>query len=159
VNVEIWPAAIALGDSDPYRQIHEVFRQALAETLARVVSGQNIERLLAELVRERTVGVAAQVPEPARAPAPAFAPTPIDVVVQLATARPATAQPATAKRHLLTLREQEVLARIAAGDSNKQIARTFDLSLHTVKRHVANILSKLGVSSRAQAAAWMRAHH
>ena len=57
----------------------------------------------------------------------------------------------------LSAREREVLARIAAGDSNKIIARTFDLSPHTVKRHVANILDKLGVSSRSQAAAWYRA--
>ena len=43
-----------------------------------------------------------------------------------------------------TPRELEVLAHIAAGDSNKLIARALDLSLHTVKRHVANILGKLG---------------
>jgi LuxR family maltose regulon positive regulatory protein len=57
-----------------------------------------------------------------------------------------------------TARELEVLARIAAGDSNKLIARAFDLSLHTVKRHVANILGKLGVETRGQAAAWYRTH-
>jgi LuxR family transcriptional regulator, maltose regulon positive regulatory protein len=57
-----------------------------------------------------------------------------------------------------TARELEVLARIAEGDSNKLIARAFDLSLHTVKRHVANILGKLGVETRGQAAAWYRTH-
>jgi LuxR family maltose regulon positive regulatory protein len=51
----------------------------------------------------------------------------------------------------LTLREREILQRIAAGDTNKIIARAFDLSPHTVKRHVANILDKLGVTSRAEA--------
>jgi LuxR family transcriptional regulator, maltose regulon positive regulatory protein len=56
----------------------------------------------------------------------------------------------------LSGREIEVLARIAAGDSNKLIARAFDLSPHTVKRHVANILDKLGADSRGQAAAWYR---
>ena len=59
---------------------------------------------------------------------------------------------------LLTQRELEVLQRIAAGDSNKLIARAFDLSPHTVKRHVANILDKLGVDTRGQAAAWARQH-
>lgn len=53
----------------------------------------------------------------------------------------------------LSARELEVLARIAAGESNKLIARALDLSLHTVKRHVANILAKLGAESRSQAAA------
>lgn len=58
----------------------------------------------------------------------------------------------------LSSREVEVLGRIAAGDSNKVIARAFDLSPHTVKRHVANILDKLALSSRGQAAAWYRAN-
>ncbi len=58
----------------------------------------------------------------------------------------------------LSEREREVLARIAVGDSNKLIARTFALSPHTVKRHVANILDKLGVSTRGQAAAHWRSH-
>ncbi len=81
---------------------------------------------------------------------------------------PAGAAPATDKaarragaawrEAALTEREIEVLALIAAGDSNKLIARAFDLSPHTVKRHVANILGKLGVVSRGQAAAWWVAH-
>lgn len=53
----------------------------------------------------------------------------------------------------LSERELEVLERMAAGDSNKLIARRFDLSPHTVKRHVANILGKLEVDTRGQAAA------
>ena len=56
----------------------------------------------------------------------------------------------------LSAREREVLERIAAGDSNKLIARAFDLSPHTVKRHVANILDKLALNSRGEAAAWWR---
>lgn len=59
----------------------------------------------------------------------------------------------------LSLRELEVLSRLAAGDSNKLIARAFDLSPHTVKRHVANILDKLALESRGQAAAWYRERH
>ncbi len=58
----------------------------------------------------------------------------------------------------LSEREREVLERMACGDSNKVIARTFDLSPHTVKRHVANILGKLGVETRGQAAARWRQH-
>jgi LuxR family maltose regulon positive regulatory protein len=58
----------------------------------------------------------------------------------------------------LSARELDVLARIAAGESNKLIARGLDLSPHTVKRHVANILEKLAISSRGQAAEWYRAN-
>lgn len=54
----------------------------------------------------------------------------------------------------LTSRELEVLAFVAAGNCNKGIARALTLSPYTVKRHVANILDKLGVESRGQAAAW-----
>lgn len=59
----------------------------------------------------------------------------------------------------LSIRECEVLQRIAAGDSNKMIARALDLSPHTVKRHVANILDKLDLRSRGQAAAWWLTQH
>ena len=62
--------------------------------------------------------------------------------------------PETMHADNLSPRELDVLRRIAAGDSNKLIARAFDLSPHTVKRHVANILDKLGVDTRGQAAAW-----
>lgn len=72
---------------------------------------------------------------------------------------PPPAPPATAESgSALSSREREVLERIAAGDSNKVIARTLDISPHTVKRHVANILDKLALQSRGQAAAWLRAH-
>ena len=79
----------------------------------------------------------------------------------LASLVPGTAAPAMPAPRPVTMegiepispREREVLALLAAGDSNKLIARRLDLSPHTVKRHVANILGKLGVESRGQAAA------
>jgi LuxR family maltose regulon positive regulatory protein len=52
----------------------------------------------------------------------------------------------------LSERELEVLTQVAAGASNKHIARDLSLSLHTVKRHIANILDKLDCASRGQAA-------
>jgi two-component system, NarL family, response regulator LiaR len=51
----------------------------------------------------------------------------------------------------LTERETEVLRLLARGQSNKQIARSLHISEKTVKTHVSNILSKLGVQSRTQA--------
>ena len=72
-----------------------------------------------------------------------------------AAAQPAAPAPATSLAPLSD-REREVLALIARGQSNKLIARAFSLSPHTVKRHVANILDKLGVDTRGQAAARWR---
>ena len=51
----------------------------------------------------------------------------------------------------LTERETGVLRLLAQGQSNKQIARSLHITDKTVKTHVSNILSKLGVQSRTQA--------
>jgi DNA-binding NarL/FixJ family response regulator len=53
----------------------------------------------------------------------------------------------------LTAREQEILRLMTTGLSNKEIARRLGISLATTKSHVHNILAKLGVSKRTQAAA------
>ena len=53
----------------------------------------------------------------------------------------------------LTRREREVLRLVAAGLSNREVSEVLVLSPHTVHRHMANILRKLGESSRAAAAA------
>jgi len=52
----------------------------------------------------------------------------------------------------LTERETEVLRLVAQGQSNKSIARILGISEGTAKTHVANLMGKLGVSSRTQAA-------
>jgi DNA-binding CsgD family transcriptional regulator/tetratricopeptide (TPR) repeat protein len=58
----------------------------------------------------------------------------------------------------LTGRELEVLALVATGKSNREIAATLVISEHTVARHVQNILAKLGVSSRTAASAFAFEH-
>jgi DNA-binding NarL/FixJ family response regulator len=55
-------------------------------------------------------------------------------------------------RQDLTEREAQVLALIAAGRSNPEIARELGLSLKTVQNHVSNVLTKLQVHDRTQAA-------
>lgn len=56
----------------------------------------------------------------------------------------------------LTPREMEVLQFVAAGDSNQAIADELFITVRTVKKHITNILGKLGVSNRTQAAARAR---
>jgi DNA-binding NarL/FixJ family response regulator len=59
---------------------------------------------------------------------------------------------------LLTRRELEVLRHVAAGKSNRMIATDLVLSEKTVARHVSNILTKLGVSSRSAATSYAHKH-
>lgn len=53
----------------------------------------------------------------------------------------------------LTDRERELLAALARGMTNRQLAGEFDISLNTVKFHLKNLYGKLGVDNRAQAVA------
>ena len=64
----------------------------------------------------------------------------------------AAAAPAVRGIGALTGREREVLAQIADGRSNREIARLLRVSEKTVKTHVSSVLAKLGVADRTQAA-------
>jgi LuxR family maltose regulon positive regulatory protein len=72
-------------------------------------------------------------------------------------ASPATRVAGSRLAEPLSSRELEVLALIAEGLTNQEIAARLYLSLHTVKAHTRNIYAKLGVSSRTQAVARGRA--
>ena len=52
----------------------------------------------------------------------------------------------------LTARERDVLARVARGYPNRQIAADLGITERTARTHVSNILAKLGLASRTQAA-------
>jgi two-component system nitrate/nitrite response regulator NarL len=57
-----------------------------------------------------------------------------------------------AERDRFSPRERDILAALAQGESNKEIARKLDLAESTVKIHVQNIFKKLNMSSRVQVA-------
>lgn len=63
-----------------------------------------------------------------------------------------------AEKERLSPREREIMAFLARGESNKEIARALDLAESTVKIHVQGILRKLGLSSRVQAAVYAVEH-
>lgn len=88
-------------------------------------------------------------------PAPtAVSATPTPSVTQPSTSAPSSIAPLDP----LTEREREILALVAKGASNRQISETLFITEGTVKNHMSNILSKLGLRDRTQAALYAREH-
>jgi DNA-binding NarL/FixJ family response regulator len=99
---------------------------------------------------------AAQV-ELARAAARSMGATPLlDEIRALGTTGRRSADPERSGLSALTDRERDVLGHLIDGRTNRQIAGTLYISEKTVSVHVSNILAKLGVRSRAEAAALAR---
>ena len=67
-------------------------------------------------------------------------------------------KPAPRSAHGLTAREVQVLGLVARGKSNKEIAAELIISDRTVARHLSNIFTKLGVSTRTAASAFAFEH-
>jgi predicted ATPase/DNA-binding CsgD family transcriptional regulator len=136
-------------------RLHGAADQALAD-LGHVL--QPLEERLAGLDRQRlraAIGDAAFEADYAAGRAL----DPAQVLAALGRTDPAAGQPPDAAASgeavtVLTPRELDVLKLVAQGLSNPDIADRLVLSEHTIHRHLANILRKLGLSSRAAAAAW-----
>jgi DNA-binding CsgD family transcriptional regulator len=82
----------------------------------------------------------------------------LEAAPDLARVEALTRKPAARAAGGLTGRELQVLRLVAAGQTNRSIAAELFLSERTVDRHVSNILTKLGVSSRAAATAYAYQH-
>jgi two-component system, NarL family, nitrate/nitrite response regulator NarL len=73
-------------------------------------------------------------------------------------ARSGGTSPANPSRPAPTAREVQILQMIGEGLSNKEIARRLNIGVATTKSHVHNLLGKLGLQKRGQAASWIRKH-
>jgi ATP/maltotriose-dependent transcriptional regulator MalT len=146
-----WAAAAAAWErlGQPYRAAYAWFRQAEAllaghgdRDVAAVVLGRAAEvtgRLGARLL-DGEVGALARRAR-------------LDLAPPAGATAPAAGPPTPAQQLGLTPREVEVLALVAAGRSNRQIAQALFISPKTASVHVSNILAKLGVAGRVEAAA------
>jgi ATP/maltotriose-dependent transcriptional regulator MalT len=145
-----WAAAVAAWErlGQPYRAAYAGFRQA--------------EALLASGDRDsatEVLGHAAEVTgrlgaRPLDGEIQALARRArLDLAPPAGATAPAADAPAPAAQLGLTPREVEVLALVAAGRSNRQIAQALFISPKTASVHVSNILAKLGVAGRVEAAA------
>lgn len=120
----------------------------VAELMQLVYPDATIDAALARAVAARTGGNPYQLMELIAARRGAGPDTLVD--------EPAARAPETAVE--LTAREREVLACLAGGMSNKQVARELGISIRTVTVHVSSLLRKTGSASRTEAALWA-VHH
>jgi ATP/maltotriose-dependent transcriptional regulator MalT len=151
-----WAAAVAAWErlSQPYRVAYACFRQAealLASTGDRDAAATVLRRaaditgrLGARLLDTEVQALARRARLDLVPHAAATAPT---------ASAPTADAPTPAEQLSLTPREAEVLALVAAGRSNRQIAQALFISPKTASVHVSNILAKLGVHTRVEAAA------
>src|SRR5712691_2710390 len=121
--------------------------------LARGLGDQVIRRLWAQglgMTSEAAIALALDAPHSAAVSSDGQA-----AAIGAAGSVTATAMPPG----ILTPREREIVALVAAGRSNRAIGDELFISPATAARHVANILAKLGFTSRAQIAAWAAGQH
>jgi DNA-binding CsgD family transcriptional regulator/tetratricopeptide (TPR) repeat protein len=134
-HVELWRLAV---DAFDYEQAYEMARsRARLAAVLRAAGQPGPGREQAELAASFARGVAA-------------APLLAELGAQAAASRPKDGSQA------LTDREREVFALLVEARTNRQIAKSLYISEKTVSVHVSNILAKLGVRSRAEAAATVR---
>ena len=126
---------IAMTSFEQEELVHGVLAAGAISYLLKNVSADE----LARAIRDAAAGRSTLAPEAAR------------VLVQ-------ATRPANGPGTDLTEREREVLNLVAQGRSNQQIAEAMVISIATVKAHVSSILSKLGVTSRAEAIAYAIKH-
>ncbi len=82
----------------------------------------------------------------------------LGAVPDVARARAVAGAPTGAAADVLSPRERQVVALVATGRTNREVAAELHISDKTVARHLSNVFAKLGLSSRAAATAYAYEH-
>jgi DNA-binding NarL/FixJ family response regulator len=125
------------------------------EEIAEFVNAGVAGFILKDATFEDFVGTIRSVAEGAQVLPPRMTGTLFSQIAQTAVRRGRTAALEDVK---MTLREREVIALIAVGLSNKEIALRLNIATDTVKSHVRNVMDKLALHSRLQIAAYAHSH-
>jgi predicted ATPase/DNA-binding CsgD family transcriptional regulator len=148
--------AAAEGDGERAARLEAIATIAIAQIGARTTRRPNARQLLpariaARAVELRTANASAQLPtlEAAADECLAWLAAPQQ---QRRSSAPVTSSPTTFER--LTRRERDVVALLARGLTNRQIAAALVLTEGSAENYVQRVLSKLGFNNRAQVAAW-----
>jgi DNA-binding CsgD family transcriptional regulator len=156
-NACVLAATEASASDVPVREMESAIATFTAAHLPLEAAGARLR--LAELVQAENPALAKVE---ARSAAESFAwlgaPTELDRAAALLRALGGPARTGVRRARSLTDREEDVLALISQGLSNPQIAERLYISHKTASHHVSNVLAKLGVQNRAEAAAWAVAH-
>jgi DNA-binding NarL/FixJ family response regulator len=121
------------------------------EEIAEFVNAGVAGFILKDATFEDFVGTIRSVADGARVLPPRMTGTLFSQIARAAVGRGATAALEAVR---MTQREREVIAHIAAGKSNKEIAQNLNIATDTVKSHVRNVMDKLALHSRLQIAAY-----
>ena len=125
------------------------------EEIAEFVNAGVAGFILKDATFEDFVGTIRSVAEGGRVLPPRMTDTLFSQIARIAVKRGRTAALEEVK---MTLREREVIALIAVGLSNKEIALRLNIATDTVKSHVRNVMDKLALHSRLQIAAYAHSH-
>jgi DNA-binding NarL/FixJ family response regulator len=149
------PLMIGVAAADPVRAADLAARVALAGHMA--VDLADAELVLADAESRVSPEFAVLRVGPGAAVPVDLSPTQLDAALRAVSVGLRVSLPIVdlfeEARPLLTPREQEILACLGEGLSNKAVARRLGISAHTVKFHLEAVFSKLGASSRADAVA------
>jgi DNA-binding NarL/FixJ family response regulator len=148
---------IALCSSSNPADIDAAFEAGAVAYVVKTARAEDVAATIRQVFHHSIFFAPVRVEGPGHAPADVTAPAPVRIKGTL-PARHAKRAPAEEEGAPLTRREREILALVAEGYSNRELAKILWVTEQTVKFHLSNIYRKVGASNRTEASRWAHAH-